>query len=128
MLAKQRNTSIKRIERECGIANATIRKWETQGPSLDSIKKVAENLQVSLDYIVYGEEATMTSGGLALSDDEIELIAQYRQLNQGDKKETRDHIATKLRLTFTNAPKAVSPTSHNGNGTMEKTDEGTATA
>lgn len=128
MLAQQRNTSIKRIERECGIANATIRKWETQGPSLESIKRVAENLHVSLDYIVYGEEGETASGGLTLSDDEVELIALYRQLNHADKIETRNQISTKLSLTFMNAPRAGSSTLLNGNETIKETDGSTATA
>ena len=53
VLAKERGLSICKVEREAGIANAIIRRWgEGTGPSITSVKKVADVLGVSLDELV----------------------------------------------------------------------------
>lgn len=51
-IAKERNLTIKDIERGAGIANATIGKWRTQTPRVDSLKAVADFLKVSIDSLV----------------------------------------------------------------------------
>ena len=40
-IAREKDLAISKIERECNLSNATIRRWATQNPSLDSVQKVA---------------------------------------------------------------------------------------
>ena len=53
-IVKSRGTNFKQLERDCGIGNGTIRRWDDKSPGLDKVCKVADFLQISLDYLVYG--------------------------------------------------------------------------
>ena len=53
-LCEERGISIARLEREAGIANATISGWITGFPSIRTIKAVADVLQVSIDELIDG--------------------------------------------------------------------------
>ena len=53
-LIKEQGLNVKQLERECGLANATIRRWETQTPNIESVRKVAHRLNVTIDYLVNG--------------------------------------------------------------------------
>lgn len=55
-ICEEKQTNITKLERECGLANATIRRWKTASPSVDNLMKVADKLGVTLDYLV-GREA-----------------------------------------------------------------------
>lgn len=97
-LIEKNNLTIRKVERECGLANASIRRWETQSPRLDSVISVANYLQVSVDYLAFGrcdkttqeemrldlEEAKRKQGlicdGSPLNDEETDLVAMYRLL------------------------------------------------
>lgn len=88
----ERGLTIKQAERESGLSNATIRKWATQKPSLDSLIKLADYLHLSIDYIVRGDrnistEHTISCDGVPLSESEADLVAMYRLLPLTDKKE-----------------------------------------
>lgn len=45
-------TNISRVERECGLSNATIRRWGTVSPSVENVVKVADYFGVSVDYLL----------------------------------------------------------------------------
>ncbi len=51
-LCKERNISIARLERECGLGNATIRGWAICSPSIANIKKVADFFGVTIDSLI----------------------------------------------------------------------------
>ena len=51
-LCEKCNTNVTKLERECGFANATIRRWKNSSPSVENLTKVADKLGVSLDYLV----------------------------------------------------------------------------
>ena len=53
-LIKEQNLTVKQVERECDLANATIRRWATQTPNVESVRRVAHRLSVTLDYLVEG--------------------------------------------------------------------------
>lgn len=50
-LCEQRGTNVSKLERECGLANGTIRRWKDSSPSIENLIKVADKLDVSLDYL-----------------------------------------------------------------------------
>lgn len=51
-LCKDRNITIAALERECGLGNATIKKWSVSIPSGDRLSKVADFFGVSVDYLL----------------------------------------------------------------------------
>ena len=51
-LCKEREITISRLEKECGIGNGTIRGWEKSFPRSDNLKKVADFLNVSIEKLL----------------------------------------------------------------------------
>lgn len=49
--AAARNMTIAELERRAGVANGTISKWDTSSPSYDKVVKVADVLELSLDFL-----------------------------------------------------------------------------
>lgn len=98
-LLEEKGITIKQAERESGLSNATIRKWATQNPSLDSIVKLAKYLQVSVDYLACGEEAPPSSrfevycDGIPLSECEADLVAMFRLIGEKEREISFDFIA-----------------------------------
>lgn len=72
--------TIKALERKAGFSNATIRKWETQKPSYDKVVKVADCLNVTLNWLITGKEAD------ELSADEQKLVDCYRKADDRGKR------------------------------------------
>lgn len=51
-LCKEKGVSISRLEKDCGIGNATIKKWDESVPRIDTLKKVADYFGVSIEYFI----------------------------------------------------------------------------
>lgn len=113
---KEKGTNFKRVEQELGLGNGTIKRWSTQSPRLDKLVPVAEYLQVSLDYLVFGSSVSETStngdrpdleaekerqgltcDGLPLSEDEVDLVAMYRLLSPSHREEIFDLVYFKYK-------------------------------
>lgn len=114
---KEKGTNFKRVERECGLGNGTIKRWEEQSPRLDKLVLVSEYLQVSLDYLVFGRSCSETStnsdrdiavenlkksqgltcDGSPLEDEEADLVAMYRLLPDEQKEDVFDIVHLKYR-------------------------------
>lgn len=56
-LCDNRKITIAALERECGLGNATVKKWGVSTPSGDRLTKVADYFGVSVDYLL-GREIT----------------------------------------------------------------------
>lgn len=93
-LIKEQGLNVKQLERECGLANATIRRWETQTPNIESVRKVAHRLNVTIDYLVNGNSPNTPTvpscDGVPLSSMEADLVAMFRLLPEEAKKEIFD--------------------------------------
>lgn len=113
---KEKGTNFKRVEQELGLGNGTIKRWSTQSPRLDKLVPVAEYLQVSLDYLVFGSSVSETStngdrpdleaekerqgltcDGLPLSEDEVDLVAMYQLLPPSHREEVFDLVYFKYK-------------------------------
>lgn len=113
---KEKGANFKRVEQELGLGNGTIKRWSTQSPRLDKLVPVAEYLQVSLDYLVFGSSVSETStngdrpdleaekerqgltcDGLPLSEDEVDLVAMYRLLPPSHREEVFDLVYFKYK-------------------------------
>lgn len=52
LIAEEKGTNISEMERELEIANGTIRRWDKSSPSIKNVLKVADKLNVSVDYLL----------------------------------------------------------------------------
>ena len=51
-LCRKNGISIAKLEKEAGIGNGTIGRWEKSSPSVDNLKKVADHFCVSIDSLL----------------------------------------------------------------------------
>ena len=51
-IAEQKNISIYRIEKDLDVSNGSIRKWNSSIPLSQTLKKVADYLNVSIDKLM----------------------------------------------------------------------------
>lgn len=51
-IAEQKNISIYRIEKDLDLSNGSIRKWNSSIPLSQTLKKVADYLNVSMDKLM----------------------------------------------------------------------------
>lgn len=82
-LAKKKGISIAALEKAIGLSNGIIGKWKKQSPSCDKLKLVADYLNTTLDYLVYGKK--ISSPVTELSTDEQELLTYYNKLQDINK-------------------------------------------
>lgn len=52
-LCKDRGVTIAKLERETGIGNGTIGRWEKSSPTVDNVKKVADYFGVTVDALIH---------------------------------------------------------------------------
>lgn len=55
-LCEARGISIAKLESECGLGNATVRRWNKSMPRLGSIQRVADYLKVSINDLLAPRE------------------------------------------------------------------------
>lgn len=84
-LAKSKGMSLPNLEAELGFGNGTIVKWDKSAPNVNKLIKVAEYLDVSLDYLVTGNDSLPIDTIAAhrrvdadgLTDDEVNDVNNY---------------------------------------------------
>ena len=71
------------VARATGISNMTLSDWKRgkSVPKADKMQKIAEFLNVSVDYLMTGEEKEVPT----FSKEHIELISAYDKLSSADK-------------------------------------------
>lgn len=117
-LIEEKQLTIRKVERECGLANASIKRWETQSPRLDSVVSVANYLHVSVDYLALGRcdkattedseldlegvkrEQGLVCDGSPLDDLEADLVAMFRLLPEEEREDVFEivHLKYKRRV------------------------------
>lgn len=68
----KKGISIKALEKEIGLGNGTIKRWDNSSPQCNKIQLVANYLHVSLEWLITGKESNN------LTKEETELIIAYR--------------------------------------------------
>jgi transcriptional regulator with XRE-family HTH domain len=83
------------VSRATGISNMTLSDWKrgVSQPKMDKMQKIADYLEVSVDYLMTGEEKENKIPIFEYSSDIMELIKLYSQLN----KEQKDAILNMMR-------------------------------
>jgi transcriptional regulator with XRE-family HTH domain len=89
-LAKKKGLSLPKLEEELGFGNGTIVKWDKAKPNIDKLKKVADYLDVSIDYLVDGKE-------IEDSDPDIQLIRRASKKMNIKQKEKMMEL---LKISF----------------------------
>lgn len=59
-LCKKHKTSIPRLEKQLGLGNGAIYKWEKSSPTVDKLQQVADHFNVSLDFLTNGFDRELT--------------------------------------------------------------------
>lgn len=70
-LAARKKMSLAELERQAGLSSGSITKWGKSSPSLDKLEKVANILNVSLDYLADREEIE------PVEDHKVQTIAAH---------------------------------------------------
>ena len=100
-LIKQKGITKAQLERECGLANGTIRNWEIgrNNPSEMALKKISGYFGVSIGYCIKKERDTCGKLGMSyerkqvlklaetLSDEDIIKLIDYANLLVKAKKQ-----------------------------------------
>lgn len=106
---KEKALTFYRLEKDCRLGNGTIKRWREQSPRLDKLATVAQYLDVSLDYLVFGTiqsenigngeqklldaikcEQGLSCDGSPLSNEEADLIAMLRLLPSHEQEDLFD--------------------------------------
>lgn len=66
----------------------------TTDPKISTVISIAESLNVSIDYLIYGKRET------GLREEESYIIKKYRQLNTDDQEEVNAILDVKLAKTY----------------------------
>lgn len=93
-----KNISIKSLERQAEIANGSIKRWDKSLPSADRLLRVAEILDVSVDWLLKGTP----TDSLLLSKEETDFISCYRKLSNIEKDKVNFFIEVALLPTTYN--------------------------
>ncbi|MCM1411403.1 MAG: helix-turn-helix transcriptional regulator [Lachnospiraceae bacterium] len=80
MRCKEKGTSFNALEKELGLGNGTIRRWDEKVPGVDKAQLVANRLEISLEWLVTGKN------GSDLTPEEQQLIDLYRQADERGKR------------------------------------------
>lgn len=112
---KKKGLTFNRIERELGLGNGTIKRWNDQSPRLDKLTAVARFVGASLDYLVFGElqtestpsgeldlarvkeEQGLLCDGSPLSSLETDLVAMFRLLPEEEREDVFDIVHLKYK-------------------------------
>ena len=86
-ICDERNISVRQLERESGLAERTISRWDTNMPSFDKVLAVAKFLNMSTDDLVnYPENKKFPTAvsNEELSYNQIELINDIKNLTEDE--------------------------------------------
>jgi transcriptional regulator with XRE-family HTH domain len=90
-ICKERKIAISTLEKACGFANGYIGQLKKGSVPDDRLIKIADYLNVSRDFLMTGEEISITDD---MVGEHIELISLYENLTQ----EQKDHVLNMMRL------------------------------
>lgn len=87
-LRNARGISQTDLEKELGFSNGLISKWKKSSPAPERLLKFAKYFDVSMEYLLTGEETKTESiiNDFPTSETEKEIIRKFRRLNH-DKQE-----------------------------------------
>ncbi len=104
-ICDKKGVKITPIVNECGGAKGSISNWKKGAiPNSDIVAKLAVRLNVSTDALIFGKEASSSTG--ELTDDEQELLKIYKGLSIENKIRVRERatVLSELETPVTKEP------------------------
>ena len=92
-LCDKNNTNFKNLERTLDLSNGTISRWNTSKPSYDKVVKVANYFNVSIDFLITGNEKCISD---YLSEEELKFVKSYSLLDNYSKTKVNNYIEVSL--------------------------------
>ena len=92
-LCDNKKVTFAEVERKIGISNGQIRRWDKTSPNSDTLKKVADYFNVSVDYLLgrTDDEEIHTIAahhdGEDWTDDELEEIERFKEFVRLKRKQ-----------------------------------------
>ena len=96
-LILQKKLTRAEVERKANLGNGTIRNWIVSYPAIDKFYRVAQVLEVSMEYLLYGKLTEKDKRVFQIR--EIKEIIEKRMENQ-KKKENNDLLTNHLLACF----------------------------
>lgn len=88
-LCKKKGTNFAKLERENGISNGQIRRWDNQNPKVSVINKIAKHLNVPIEYLIGSEVSTIDN---QMTDDMFEVVGKMQSMTKEEQKQVRDIV------------------------------------
>lgn len=85
-LCSAEKSNLSRLERDCGLSNAAIRRWGTNSPSAENVKKVADHFGVPVDYLLDRE-------GYDVSVDAMRIASQFDALTNAQQELVKVYLS-----------------------------------
>lgn len=90
-LCKEKGISVNKLEKDLGFGTGYVSKLGKSTPNTAKIKLIADYFNVSVDYLMTGEENSITDD---MVSEHIELISLYERLNDKQKA----HILATIKM------------------------------
>lgn len=88
-LCAEQGININQLEKKCGISIGTISHWRKSKPRADVLAVVADNLGVSMEYLLTGNSPTVLysiTPGAAPKGEDKELLDAYHRATDADRE------------------------------------------
>ena len=87
-VGRHKSLSLDDIGEQCGLGKKSLYKWDQNAPAVDKVKKVADFLQVSVDFLLTGENATPS----ALSERDQEILECVHLLDEETQRDVLGYV------------------------------------
>ena len=94
-LCAKRGITIAELERSCGIGNGIIARWRKSKPSFDRLKKVADFLEVTPEYLLTGEKEKPADQKADGNSEDSILFAAYKAAPENVQEAIRNLLGLK---------------------------------
>lgn len=111
-LMTARTLSNYQLSKDTGISDSLIGYWRNgkRKPSLENLRILSQYFNISIDFLITGEENTkqIRDTGVILSDDESILLEYYTSLDLAGKHELLEYAQFKMFQQFKNSENNLS--------------------
>ena len=95
-LRKIKNLTQQQLANRINVSSQVVSNWEREysNPDHDDISRLAKVLEVSADYIIFGEQVSRTTNETIKQPSDFErlFLDELRELNEEDKQKALDHV------------------------------------
>lgn len=79
-ICSEKDIAVSELERKVGLANGTIRRWDNAAPNITNLTKVADYLDISIDYLMGRDQAS-----LGIDPETLRIAREIKPLNKAQK-------------------------------------------